>query len=170
MRIEFVLIDGDQRGDDAPFLAQEHIEGPAGRARIHPFERHARGLGHGPRGLGRREKRLAAADDQNVARFGPIQRGRQGDGRRTLGRGGPGKGFFDGDDDGTTVCDPRDAKSALPVRLDDLAPARNGRRDVDPRNGSGPQGVSAATASLSFRSRRGRFMYISIGVATQIDE
>ena len=138
MRIEFVLIDGDQRGDNAPFLAQQHVEGPTGRARIHPFERHARGLGHGARGLGRRKESLPAADDQDVALLGVGQRGRQRIGRRAVVRGNPGNGFFDGDDDGTPVRNPGNAKTALPVRLDDLAPAWNRRRDVDPRNGSGP--------------------------------
>jgi len=76
MRIEFVLIDGDQGGNNAPFFAQQHVEGTARRARIHPFERHAGGLGHGAHGLGRRKERLAAADDQDVAWFGAVQRGR----------------------------------------------------------------------------------------------
>lgn len=158
MRIEFVLIDGDQRGDDAPFLAQQHVEGAARGAGVHPFERHARGLGHGARGLGRRKKRLAATDDQDVALLGVGQRGRQRIGRRAVVCGNPRNGFFAGNDDGTPVRNPGDAKAALPVRLDDLAPAWNGRRDIDPRNGLGPHGDSAATASLSFRSRRGKFM------------
>lgn len=142
------LTDRDQCRHAGAILGQQHVEGAARGAGVHPFQNHPLGLEAGAQALRRRNKTRAAADHQQRRGIddGIGQRVR---GNSVGGRDRPGLGCLGEDQYGTAMCLAANAKAAVAVALDELAAGGNDGRDIE---GDEPYGASWAAVSLSLSS------------------